>query len=75
MKEINLLEVSLKNAIRVMMDETEFDQFQKIAAALDIPKSTFQSALDKNTLKVRDLLPIAELLGYTVKLEKKKDQI
>jgi hypothetical protein len=71
MKEINLTEVSLKNAVRIMMEGTEYDQFQKVAAALNIPKSTLQSALDKNTLKIRDLVPVAELLGYTVKLEKR----
>lgn len=70
MKEINISEVSLKNVIRVMMEDTEYDQFQKVAAALDIKKSTLQSALDNNSLKVRDFLQIAELLGYKVKLEK-----
>jgi hypothetical protein len=71
MKEINLSEMSSKTAIRVMMEETEYDQFQKIAAALDVKKSTLQSALDNNSLKVRDLLPIADLLGYELKLVKK----
>jgi len=73
MKEINLFDVSVKTAIRIMMEGTEYDQFQKLSKALDMPKSTFQSALDKDSLRVRDLLKIAEFLGYNVILEKKEE--
>lgn len=72
MKEINLLELSIKSAVRLMMESSsEYDQFQKVAEALDMKKSTFQSALDNGTLRVRDLLKVADLLGYSVKIEQK----
>jgi hypothetical protein len=71
MKSVNLGSMSVKSAVRVMMEETEFKQFQEIAKALDLPKSTFQSALDNNALRVRDLQKVADLLGYEIKLEKK----
>lgn len=66
MKEINLLDMSIKSAVRIMMEDTDYKQFQEIAKALEIPKSTLQSALDNNSLRVRDLIRIAELLGYKV---------
>lgn len=71
MREIDLGEVHIKNAIRIIMEDTEYNQFQKIAEALDIPKSTFQSALDNNSMRMRDLIKVADLFGYTIKLEKK----
>lgn len=71
MKNINLSDVSVKNAVRIMMEDTEYDQFQKVAEALDIKKSSFQSMLDRNVVKVEDLNKIADLFGYTVELKKK----
>ena len=71
MKNINLSDVSVKNAVRIMMEDTEYDQFQKVAEALDMKKSSFQSMLDRNVVKVEDLNKIAELFGYTVELRKK----
>jgi hypothetical protein len=69
LKEINLMDMSVKSAVRIMMEGTDYKQFQEIAKALELPKSTLQSALDNNSLRVRDLLKIAKLLGYDVKLE------
>ncbi|MGG3233966.1 hypothetical protein ABEP17_10820 [Priestia flexa] len=71
MKTIQLSEVNLKNAIRVMMEDSQYDQFQQVAKDLDIPKTTFQSALNNEALRVRDLLKVADLLGYELVLEKR----
>lgn len=73
MKEINLSDMSVKNAVRIMMENAEYDQFQKVAEALGINKSSFQSMLDRDTVRVRDLHKIADLLGYTIKLEQKEE--
>lgn len=71
MKNINLSDMSVKNAVRIMMDGTEYDQFQKVAESLDMKKTSFQSMLDRNSVRVEDLKKIADLLGYEVTLEKK----
>jgi len=72
MKVITVPEdMSNKAIVRSMMEETDYNQFQKIAAALGKEKSTFQSKLDRNSLKVSDLQKIADLLGYTIKIEQK----
>lgn len=73
MNNITLKEVNIKNAIRLMMENSKFDTFKEIAEELDIAKSTFQSALDNDALRVRDLLRVVELLGYEIKIEKKNE--
>ncbi len=71
MKRISLCETSIKSSVRLMMENSEYDQFQKIAETLGVKKTTFQSALDNGTLRIRDLGKVAELLGYEIILEKK----
>lgn len=72
MKTVILTEdMSNKSIVRLMMEGTDYNQFQKIADGLGIPKSTLQSTLDRNTLKVKDLQKIAALLGYEIKIEQK----
>lgn len=73
MKVINLNEVSTKSAIRLMMEDTQYKQFQEIAEALNKKKSTFQSALDNDSMRVRDFKDVADLLGYELKIEHKKE--
>lgn len=74
MKRIDIEEVSLKTAIRVMMEGSQYQQFKEIAETLSIPKSTLQSALDNNALRVRDFTKIADLLGYKIVLEQKEKE-
>jgi FAD synthase len=70
-KEIYLTNINNKNVIRLMMEDSEYDQFQKIADAMEMPKTTFQSTLSRDSLKLRDFQRIAEILGYQIILEKK----
>lgn len=69
--EINLMDMTIKSSIRLMMEKTEYDQFQNVAKELDIAKSTFQSALDNESMRVRDLKKVADLLGYELTLTQK----
>lgn len=73
MKTINLNDMSVKAAIRLMMEGSEYKQFQEVAEALGIKKTTFQSALDNNSLRTRDLIKVANLLGYQLTIEQNKD--
>lgn len=74
MKEIDLMNMSVKSAVRIMMEDTDYKQFQEIAKALEIPKSTLQSALNNNSLRVRDLLKIADLLGYKLIIQSNNEK-
>lgn len=71
MDSINLKDVGVKNAMRLMMENTEYCTFKDVAETLDISKSTFQSALDNNAIRVRDLQRAASLFGYEIHLVKK----
>lgn len=66
--------MQIKNAVRLMMEDTEYDQFQKIAKAIGKAKSTFQTSLDNDSMRVRDLLKVADVLEYEVILTKKKHE-
>lgn len=69
---INLSEIGIKNAIKLMMEGSEYQTYKEIAEALDMKEYTFRSALHNNALRVRDLQKVAEVLGFTLKLEKKE---
>ena len=71
MKKIELEDINVKNLIRLMMEDSEYQQFKEISEALNIKRTTFQSALNNDALRFRDFMKVADLLGYTVKLEKK----
>jgi hypothetical protein len=68
---INLSQMNAKSAITVMMEDSSIKTFKEIAELLEVKEYTFRSALHNNSVRVRDLQKIADLLGYTVKLEKK----
>lgn len=74
MKKISLEDMTLKNAIRLMMEETTFTTFKEVAENTGMSKSTFQSAMDRDNLKVRDLQKILDALGYEIKFEKKEER-
>ncbi|WP_404470634.1 hypothetical protein [Sutcliffiella horikoshii] len=70
MREINLSEISTKNGIKIMMENTEFTTFKELAEALGMPKTTLISAINNNALRLRDLQRITKLLGYKVQVVK-----
>ncbi|KZZ82520.1 hypothetical protein [Bacillus sp. SJS] len=71
MENISLDTVTLKNALRLMMEGSEYHTFKEVAETLEMPRSTFQSSLDNNAIRVRDLQKIVHLLGYELTLVKK----
>jgi len=70
-KVVNLDQMSLKNAIRVMMEDSEFKTYKELAEKLDIKEYTFRSALHNDSLRVRDLKRVADILGYKIIMEQK----
>ena len=74
LKEFNLNEMTVKDIVRLMMVGSGYETFKEIAEKQNIPPSTLQYALDKNSLRVRDFQAIADLLGYEIKLEKKEKE-
>lgn len=70
-KSVNLTQMSLKNAIRVMMEDSGISTYKELAEKLEIKEYTFRSALHNDALRVRDLMKAAEVLGFEVTLTQK----
>lgn len=71
MKSFVINQMQSKETVRLMMIGSEFETVKDLSEKLGITKSTFQSALDNNSLRLRDLQKVADLLGYEIKIEKK----
>lgn len=71
MKSFVINQMTSKETVKLMMIGSEYETFKQLSEKLEITKSTFQSALDNNSLRVRDLQKVADLLGYEIKIEKK----
>ncbi|KPB03070.1 hypothetical protein [Bacillus sp. CHD6a] len=69
-KTINVANMNIKNAVKIMMEDSQYKTFKQLAEALDVPETTFRSALNNDALRFRDLLKIMNLLGYSMKIEK-----
>lgn len=73
-KTINVADMNIKNAVKIMMEDSEYKTFKQLAEALDVPETTFRSALNNDALRLRDLMKIMNLLGYSMKIEKDPSQ-
>jgi transcriptional antiterminator len=72
LRDFDLNTMNVKDIIKVMMIGTEYDTFKDLAQTLNVPPSTLQYSLNKNSLRFRDFQEIAELLGYEIKVLKKE---
>jgi transcriptional antiterminator len=72
LRDFDLNTMNVKDIIKVMMIGTEYDTFKDLAQNLNVPPSTLQYSLNKNSLRFRDFQEIAELLGYEIKVLKKE---
>ena len=68
---IMLNEIDVKKALKIMMAEADVSSVADLAEQLEVPASTLRSALNNNALKVRDLVKIADLIGYEIVAVKK----
>ena len=68
---IMLNEIDVKKALKIMMAEADVSSVADLAEQLEVPASTLRSALNNNALKVRDLVKIADLIGYEIAAVKK----
>ena len=73
-KTIDVADMNIKNAVKIMMEDSEYKTFKQLAEALDVPETTFRSALNNDALRLRDLMKIMNLLGYSMKIEKDPSQ-
>ncbi len=69
-KTINIADMNIKNAVKIMMEGSEYKTLKQLAVALKINETTFRSALNNDALRFRELVKIMNLLGYSMKIEK-----
>lgn len=72
MNEFVLNRLGAKDAIRHMMIGSKYETYKDIAEKLGIPQTTLRNSLNNNSLRVRDLINIADLLGYEIKIQQKE---
>lgn len=73
LRDLDLNKMTVKDIVKLMMIGSEYDTFKDLSKTLEVPPSTLQSSLDKNSLRFRDLQEIAELLGYEIKILRKNN--
>jgi hypothetical protein len=70
-RSIDLSEDSLKTALKIMMAEANVDTFAELARRLEMPETTFRSAINNESMRVSMLLKVAALTGYTLEIKPK----
>lgn len=68
---INLHEKNLKSALKIMMAEADVSSFADLAKHVDMKETTFRSAVNNESFRVRDLLKTAESMGFDLILQRK----
>jgi hypothetical protein len=71
LKSIDLNEIDLKLALRIMMSEAEVGTFKDLSKKIEMKETTFRSALGNDSLRLKDFQRIVDVLGYTMTLQKK----
>ncbi|RAU96783.1 helix-turn-helix domain-containing protein [Paenibacillus sp. YN15] len=65
---------TIKAAVDVMLAETQYGNVADLARGLNIADSTLRTTINRGTLRVADLIKIADMLGYSVIIERKGAQ-
>lgn len=55
-----------KQVVKLMLNTSDVKTHKELAGKLGVAKNTFQSSLDNNSLRLRDLQKVAEILGYKI---------
>ncbi|MDK8747562.1 hypothetical protein QP810_10030 [Streptococcus agalactiae] len=69
--DINLKETDIKKALRIMSSESGIDSLASLGRELGLKETTFRSSITNNSIRLKDFLKAAELMGYEVIVKKK----
>jgi hypothetical protein len=75
--ELNLSEMEVKKALKIMISEAGIDHFTSLAREIGLKETTFRSAIsepnehEQPPIRLRDFLKAAEVTGYEVIVRKK----
>lgn len=62
----------IKKTFRLMLCESGLPSFAALGKEIEIKESTFRSALNKNSIRLKDFLKAADTLGFEVIVRKKQ---
>jgi hypothetical protein len=71
---INLNDIEVKKAMRIMMANSGTESLAMIARELGMVETTFRSAINNDAIKLKHFLKAAEVMGYRVIIEKGEQQ-
>jgi hypothetical protein len=67
---IDLNNVEMKKAMRIMMANSGTESLAMIARELGMVETTFRSAINNDAMKLKHFVKAAEVMGYRVIVEK-----
>jgi hypothetical protein len=69
---LNLNEDDLKKSLRVMVSEAGLDSLAALGRELGYKETTFRSAVNNNSIRMKDFVKAADLMGFEVSVRKKQ---
>jgi hypothetical protein len=69
---IKLQEDEIKKALQVMISESGLGSMAALGENLGYKQTTFRSAVTNNSLRLRDFINAAEIMGFEVIVRKKQ---
>lgn len=70
-KTISLNDTELKQALKIMMAESNISSMASLSREVGIVETTFRSAVNKSSLRISDLIKVCETMGYEVVIKDK----
>ncbi|MGE6721068.1 hypothetical protein ACQKGD_27605 [Peribacillus frigoritolerans] len=67
-----LNESNLKKIIKIMMAEADIASMATLAKEIGIKDTTFRSALNNDSLRVKELIALSDKLGFEITLKARK---
>lgn len=67
---MNLSEYETKSVIQNMLRESGKESLASVAREIGLKETTFRSALNNDSIRIRDFLKVAELMGYEIIVKK-----
>ncbi|TPG68683.1 hypothetical protein EEL31_09200 [Brevibacillus laterosporus] len=63
-REISLLDTDTKSIIRILMAEKGYKSMKEISNAIGMKDTTFRSAIDNETIRLKDFIKAINSMGY-----------
>jgi hypothetical protein len=69
---VNLNQDDFKKSLRIMLSESGLDSFAALGRELGYKETTFRSSLNNKSIRLKDFINAADLMGFEVIVRKKQ---